>query len=45
MGHKGRIGKPLYPKRNADTFSHDLTQGPVSAQALYDQTTESLRQM
>jgi len=36
-------GKPLYPKRNADTFSYDLTQGPVSEQALYDQTTEYLR--
>ena len=36
-------GKPLYPKRNADTFSYDLTQGPVSEQALYDQTTNYLR--
>jgi superfamily II DNA or RNA helicase/DNA-binding XRE family transcriptional regulator len=36
-------GKPLYPKRTADTFSYDLTQGPVSEQALYDQTTEYLR--
>jgi hypothetical protein len=36
-------GKSLYPKRNTDTFSYDLTQGPVSEQALYDQTTEYLR--
>ena len=36
-------GKPLYPKRTTDTFSYDLTQGPVSEQALYDQTTEYLR--
>ena len=36
-------GQPLYPKRTADTFSYDLTQGPVSEQALYDQTTEYLR--
>lgn len=36
-------GKPLYPKRNTDTFSYDLTQGPVSEQALYDETTNYLR--
>ena len=36
-------GKPLYPKRNTDTFSYDLTQGPISEQALYYQTTEYLR--
>lgn len=36
-------GKPLYPKRNTDTFSYDLTQGQLSEQALYDQTTEYLR--
>ncbi|MGD0261581.1 MAG: helicase-related protein [Verrucomicrobiota bacterium] len=36
-------GKPLYPERNTDTFSYDLTQGPVSEQTLYDQTTEYLR--
>lgn len=36
-------GRALYPKRNADTFSYDLTQGPISEQALYDQTTEYLR--
>lgn len=36
-------GKPIYPKRNTDTFSYDLTQGEVSEQALYEQTTEYLR--
>ncbi len=36
-------GQPLYPKRITDTFAYDLTPGPVSEQALYDQTTEYLR--
>lgn len=36
-------GKPLYPRRTTDTFSYDLTQGSVSEQALYDQTTNYLR--
>ena len=36
-------GKALYPRRTTDTFSYDLTQGPVSEQALYDQTTNYLR--
>lgn len=36
-------GKPLYPRRSTDTFSYDLTQGAVSEQALYDQTTSYLR--
>jgi len=36
-------GKPLYPRRTTDTFSYDLKQGPVSEQALYDQTTDYLR--
>jgi superfamily II DNA or RNA helicase len=36
-------GKPLYPRRTTDTFSYDLTQGPVSEQALYNQTTDYLR--
>jgi superfamily II DNA or RNA helicase len=36
-------GKPLYPRRTTDTFSYDLTQGQVSEQALYDQTTDYLR--
>ncbi len=32
-------GKPLYPTRESNTLSFDLTQGGVSEQALYDQTT------
>jgi superfamily II DNA or RNA helicase len=36
-------GKPLYPKRNTDTFCYELTQGEVSEQALYDKTTDYLR--
>ncbi len=36
-------GKPLYPRRISDTLGYDLTQGPVSEQALYDQTTEYMR--
>ena len=36
-------GKPLYPIRLADTLGYDLTQGEVSEQQLYDETTEYLR--
>ncbi len=36
-------GKPLYPKRISDTLGYDLTQGPISEQTLYDQTTEYMR--
>jgi len=36
-------GEPLYPKRIADTLAYDLTQGEVSEQRLYDDTTEYLR--
>ncbi len=36
-------GKPLYPKRMSDTLGYDLTQGPVSEQTLYDETTEYMR--
>lgn len=36
-------GKPLYPKRISDTLGYDLTQGPVSEQTLYDETTEYMR--
>ena len=36
-------GKPLYPKRISDTLGYDLTQGPVSEQALYDETTDYMR--
>jgi superfamily II DNA or RNA helicase/DNA-binding XRE family transcriptional regulator len=36
-------GKALYPKRVSDTLGYDLSQGPVSEQKLYDETTEYLR--
>ena len=36
-------GKPLYPKRITDTLGYDLSQGDVSEQALYDETTDYLR--
>lgn len=36
-------GRPLYPKRISDTLGYDLTQGAVSEQTLYDETTEYLR--
>ncbi|MDE0077705.1 MAG: helicase-related protein [Caldilineaceae bacterium] len=36
----GVDGKPLYPKRNCDTLSYELTQGPGSEQELYDETTD-----
>ncbi|MBE2266657.1 MAG: DEAD/DEAH box helicase, partial [Anaerolinea sp.] len=36
-------GTPIYPKRVSDTLSYDLTQGAVSEQTLYDQTTEYIR--
>ena len=36
-------GKPLYPKRISDTLGYDLTQGPVSEQKLYDETTDYMR--
>ena len=36
-------GEPLYPRRIADTLGFDLTQGDVSEQRLYDETTEYLR--
>ncbi len=32
-------GRPLYPTRESNTLSFDLTQGEISEQALYDQTT------
>ncbi|MBP7688592.1 MAG: DUF3883 domain-containing protein [Thermoflexales bacterium] len=31
---------PIYPQRISNTFSYDLTQGPISEQALYDATTD-----
>ena len=36
-------GRPIYPLRSCDTFSHDLTPGPDGEQALYDETTAYLR--
>ncbi len=36
-------GRPLYPKRVSDTLGYDLSQGEVSEQALYDETTDYLR--
>jgi SNF2 family DNA or RNA helicase len=36
-------GRALYPKRVSDTLGYDLSQGPVSEQTLYDETTEHLR--
>lgn len=36
-------GKALYPKRISDTLGYDLTQGPISEQTLYDETTEYMR--
>jgi superfamily II DNA or RNA helicase/DNA-binding XRE family transcriptional regulator len=32
-------GTPIYPKRVSDTLSYDLTQGAISEQSLYDETT------
>lgn len=36
-------GRPLYPKRISDTLGYELSQGEVSEQRLYDETTEYLR--
>ena len=36
-------GKALYPKRISDTLGYDLTQGSVSEQTLYDETTDYMR--
>ena len=36
-------GSPLYPQRNCDTLSYDLSQGQRSEQELYDETTEYIR--
>ena len=36
-------GQPLYPKRISDTLGYELTQGPISEQTLYDETTEYMR--
>ena len=34
---------PLYPARSSDTFSYDLTQGEISEQSLYDETTSYIQ--
>jgi len=36
-------GRPLYPKRISDTLGYELSQGDVSEQRLYDETTDYLR--
>jgi len=36
-------GTPLYPKRISDTLGYDLSQGDISEQTLYDETTDYLR--
>ena len=36
-------GKPLYPKRFSDTLGYALSQGEISEQTLYDETTDYLR--
>jgi superfamily II DNA or RNA helicase/DNA-binding XRE family transcriptional regulator len=36
-------GEPLYPARISDTLGYDLSQGPISEQKLYDETTEYMR--
>ncbi len=36
-------GRPLYPKRITDTLGYDLSQGEISEQSLYDETTDYLR--
>ena len=36
-------GRPLYPKRMSDTLGYALSQGEVSEQKLYDETTDYLR--
>ena len=36
-------GSPLYPQRTCDTLSYDLSPGPDGEQALYDETTDYVR--
>lgn len=36
-------GRPLYPKRISDTLGYELSQGDISEQKLYDETTDYLR--
>ena len=33
-------GTPLYPQRNCDTLSYELSRGPGSERELYDETTD-----
>jgi len=33
-------GDPIYPKRISNSLSYELTQGPLSEQHLYDETTQ-----
>ena len=35
--------RPLYPQRNCDTLSYELSQGPDGEQELYDETTDYMR--
>ena len=35
--------RPLYPQRNCDTLSYELSQGTDGEQELYDETTEYMR--
>ncbi len=37
-------GKPIYPKRESTTLSYDLTQGAISEQTLYDETTQYIQE-
>jgi len=36
-------GSRIYPERWSNTFSYDLTQGAISEQTLYDETTDYIR--
>ncbi|MDE0301137.1 MAG: helicase-related protein [Candidatus Poribacteria bacterium] len=36
-------GQPLYPQRNCDTLSYNLSDGTGGEQELYDETTEYIR--
>jgi SNF2 family DNA or RNA helicase len=36
-------GQPLYPPRQSDTLSYELTQGDISEQTLYDETTQYMK--
>ncbi len=36
-------GRPLYPQRISDTLGYELTQGEISEQTLYEETTDYMR--